>query len=108
VKFTPPGGRVLAQVTLSPDGGLALSVSDTGVGMTPEQIDIARQPFRQIDSTIARKYEGTGLGLPLAEGLMHLHGGRLELTSEPSIGTVVTASFPPERVARSRMSSIES
>jgi signal transduction histidine kinase len=107
VKFTPPGGRVRAQVALSADGGLALIISDTGIGMTPEQIKLARQPFRQIDSALARKYEGTGLGVPLADGFMHLHGGHLEITSEPNIGTVITAQFPPERVVLSRMSSLD-
>ncbi len=66
--------------------------------MTSDQIATARQPFRQIDSSLARKYEGTGLGLPLAEGLMHLHGGTLELTSIVGVGTTATAIFPVERV----------
>jgi signal transduction histidine kinase len=98
VKFTPAGGSVSVEVEFSSDGTLALIVTDTGVGMTLEQVAAARQPFRQIDSSIARKFEGTGLGLPLAEGLMQLHGGRLDIVSESGKGTSVTAKFPPERV----------
>ncbi len=98
VKFTPAGGRVSVEVSMLPDGSLAFAVRDTGVGMTADQIAIARQPFRQIDSSLARKYEGTGLGLPLADGLMRLHGGRLDLTSVPGDGTTAIAVFPPERV----------
>jgi len=98
VKFTPGPGSVSVAVSRCGDGGLALRVTDTGIGMTPEQISAACQPFRQIDSSLARKYEGTGLGLPLAESLMRLHGGSLEVTSAPSVGTSVVATFPPERL----------
>ena len=98
VKFTPGPGRVSVTAMIGGDGALELAVSDTGIGMTAEQIGTARQPFRQIDSSLARKYEGTGLGLPLAEGLMQLHGGMLEITSTIGRGTKVVARFPPERV----------
>ena len=57
------------------------------------------QPFRQIDNSLARLYEGTGLGLPLTEGLMQLHGGRLTIGKVPGgTGTVATAIFPADRV----------
>jgi signal transduction histidine kinase len=98
VKFTPGLGHVGIEVAACADGSLSFTVRDSGIGMTCEQIATARQPFRQIDSSLARKYEGTGLGLPLAEGLMHLHGGTLEITSKINVGTVVVATFPAERV----------
>jgi signal transduction histidine kinase len=99
VKFTPKGGTVSVDARLRDDGALALIVADTGIGMTEEQVALAMQPFRQIDSSLARQYEGTGLGLPLTEGLMQLHGGHLTLTPAPSgPGTVATAIFPAERV----------
>ncbi|HEY0107282.1 MAG TPA: amino acid permease [Rhizomicrobium sp.] len=97
VKFTPGPGRVSVEVSIGGNGSLAITVADTGIGMTQEQIVAALQPFRQIDSSLARKYEGTGLGLPLAEGLMKLHGGKLEVRSVIGVGTTVIAVFPPER-----------
>ncbi|MEI9887983.1 MAG: amino acid permease [Rhizomicrobium sp.] len=98
VKFTPDGGRVAVKASLGAGGTLCIAVADNGIGMTEAQIAIARQPFRQIDSSLARKYEGSGLGLPLAEGLMQLHGGRLEIQSAEGVGTTVTMIFPGERV----------
>jgi signal transduction histidine kinase len=100
VKFTPRGGTVSAEACICDDGSLALVVSDTGIGMTPEQVHTAMQPFRQVDNSLARKYEGTGLGLPLTDGLMQLHGGRMEITSAPGQGTVVKAIFPACRTRR--------
>ncbi|MDB5734314.1 MAG: hypothetical protein JWN16_951 [Alphaproteobacteria bacterium] len=100
VKFTAGPGAVSIVAQLRDDGALVIAVSDTGIGMTPEQIMLARQPFRQIDSSLARKFEGTGLGLPLADGFMQLHGGRLEMTSAVGVGTTVAAIFPPERTCR--------
>ncbi|HEY0301214.1 MAG TPA: amino acid permease [Rhizomicrobium sp.] len=97
VKFTADGGRVAVAASLGAGGALRIAISDDGIGMTDAQIAIARQPFRQIDSSLARKYEGTGLGLPLAEGLMELHGGRLEIRSVPGDGTTVTMVFPADR-----------
>jgi two-component system cell cycle sensor histidine kinase PleC len=99
VKFTPKGGTVSVDAQLRPDGAFALIVADTGIGMTQEQVGIALQPFRQIDNSLARNYEGTGLGLPLTEGLVQLHGGTLTLTSQPTgSGTIATAIFPANRV----------
>jgi signal transduction histidine kinase len=99
VKFTPDGGAVRITAFLNADGSLAFAVTDTGIGMTCEEIAIARTPFRQVDSSLARKYDGTGLGLPLAEGLMAIHGGTLEITSKIKIGTKVIATFPSDRMA---------
>jgi PAS domain S-box-containing protein len=99
VKFTPEGG----QVTVAADAcaeGLQLSVSDTGIGMTPEQIEVALSPFGQVDSKLARKHEGTGLGLPICRSLIELHGGSLVVTSTPNAGTTMIATFPASRIAR--------
>ena len=101
VKFTPDGGRVLVS-SFRTKAGLAIAVSDTGIGMAPEEIPKALEPFGQIDSKISRNYEGTGLGLPLAKHLIELHGGTLTIKSEVNVGTTVTIVLPPERiVARS-------
>jgi signal transduction histidine kinase len=98
VKFTPEGGEV--RVEAKDDAGLALSVIDNGIGMTAAEIDVALAPFGQVDSRLARRHDGTGLGLPICRSLMELHGGELRLTSAPNVGTTLTAWFPPERVIR--------
>jgi two-component system, cell cycle sensor histidine kinase PleC len=98
VKFTPAGGRVTLSAAMAPDGSLALAVSDTGIGMKAEEIPIALEPFRQIDSVHTRRYEGTGLGLPLARTLAELHGGALSIESVPGHGTTVTVTLPPKRL----------
>jgi two-component system cell cycle sensor histidine kinase PleC len=105
VKFTPAGGRVTLSAAVAPDGSLALAVSDTGIGMKPEEIPIALEPFRQIDSVHTRRYEGTGLGLPLARTLAELHGGTLSIDSVPGRGTTVTVRLPPERLVDARAKS---
>ena len=99
VKFTPAHGKVQVTVTLAPDGML-FAVSDTGVGMTPDDIVVALQPFGQVDAGLTRRHEGTGLGLPLTKRLVELHGGRLEIDSTPGAGTTVSVWLPGERVMR--------
>ncbi|MCG8694143.1 MAG: ATP-binding protein, partial [Minwuiales bacterium] len=94
IKFTPEGGKVEVDAALLDSGRLILSVTDTGIGMRPEDIPIALQPFSQIDSSLSRRYEGTGLGLPLTKSLVELQGGVLELDSEVGKGTTVRVIFP--------------
>lgn len=102
VKFTPEGGTVTVRVTRGFDGGVTVAVIDTGIGMTDEDIPRALTPFIQVDSRLARKYEGTGLGLPLARAFMELHRGSLDLTSAPGVGTTATLRFPPECILDGR------
>jgi len=97
VKFTPGGGSISVGAKLS-DAGLGITVEDTGIGIAPGDIEKALRPFGQIDSRLARKYQGTGLGLPLAKSMIELHGGRLEIDSAPGAGTRVTLWLPVERV----------
>ena len=97
VKFTPRGGRIDVGARLGADGGLQISVADTGIGMAPEDIPLALSPFHQLEESWDRRYEGTGLGLPLVNALLTLHEGRLEIASAPGIGTTVIASFPTHR-----------
>ncbi len=98
VKFTPKGGTVHVRASLTENGGLAVSVTDTGIGIAEEDIPTALSPFGQISSDLARAYEGAGLGLPLSKMLVELHGGSLRLRSILGKGTEVTLIFPPERV----------
>lgn len=98
VKFTPPGGRVTVSAELSGDGEFSIIVADTGIGIAKEDQEKILKPFTQVDSSLARKYEGTGLGLPLTKSLVELHDGRFVLESEPNKGTTVRAIFPRIRV----------
>ena len=99
VKFTPANGLVCVMAALDDQGALCFRVIDTGIGMTEDQIATARLPFRQVDSSLARKYEGAGMGLPLVERLVKLHGGKLDISSEINVGTTVVVTFPPMRMA---------
>jgi len=97
VKFTPAGGAVIIAVRASAEGGILFAVSDTGPGMAAREVEIALQPFGQVDAGHTRRYEGTGLGLPLAQRLAELHGGTLIVDSIKGSGTTVTVTLPPER-----------
>jgi signal transduction histidine kinase len=98
VKFTPDNGRIVLSVVESEAGELMFSVADTGIGMTETEIQIALEPFGQVDNTLSRSFEGTGLGLPLALKLTELHGGRLRLTSVKGKGTTAEVILPAERL----------
>lgn len=101
VKFTPEGGTVTVEAVCLDDGGIEICVSDTGIGMGEEDAQRALRPFEQIDTGLNRKYEGTGLGLPLVERLARLNGGNLRLESEEGKGTRAKVRFSPDRsVAR--------
>ncbi|MBL6853614.1 MAG: HAMP domain-containing protein [Alphaproteobacteria bacterium] len=89
VKFTEAGGAI--DVSVDDDGEtIAITIADTGIGMSPQDIQVALTPFGQVDNRLERKYEGTGLGLPLARTFVELHGGALQIESVPAQGTRVT------------------
>jgi PAS domain S-box-containing protein len=98
VKFTDPGGAVVLAVRRAADGGVEFEVHDTGLGMTAAEIEVALEPFGQVESGITRRREGTGLGLPLARRLIELHGGSLRIESERGRGTRMVIALPPKRV----------
>jgi signal transduction histidine kinase len=100
IKFTPEGGRVHLEGSVAPDGRYLLLVRDSGVGMSETEIANALVPFGQNASKMSAKHDGTGLGLPLAKAMVELHGGTLSIASRPDHGTVVSLSFPAERVIR--------
>ena len=97
VKFTPRGGTVRL-IAFVDEREFVVQVADNGIGMAKEDIPRALERFGQLDSDLNRKYEGTGLGLPLTKKLAELHGGRLETDSELCVGTKVTVAFPAERL----------
>lgn len=98
VKFTNESGQVHLQAGLDSEGRLVCQIRDSGIGMTPEDIDIALTPFGQVDSQLSRRYSGTGLGLPLTRGLIELHEGDLTIDSTPGEGTSVSFVLPASRV----------
>ncbi len=100
VKFTPEGGRVTVRAAPDADLGVTITIADTGIGMTAQEIEVALEPFRQVDNAMSRRYEGSGLGLPLAKQLTELHDGTLEITSEPNAGTTARVRLPRRRVLR--------
>jgi PAS domain S-box-containing protein len=100
IKFTRPGGKVTVEASVSPDGHFVFQVRDTGIGMSEEDIPAAFAKFRQIDSALNREFEGTGLGLPLARGLVELHGGTIGIESKLGLGTAVTIRLPGSRIVQ--------
>ena len=103
VKFTPAGGEIVIRVRVERERALIIEVSDTGIGIAPKDIVRALSPFGQIDTRMSRRYEGTGLGLPLAKALAELHGGKLALESTPGEGTTVRITLPAERLVENDM-----
>ena len=99
VKFTPHGGSVYVSGGMLADGGYAVAVRDTGVGMSEKEMAHALTPFGQNENRFTGQHDGTGLGLPLAKAMLELHDGRLTMTSAPHQGTTVTIILPAERVA---------
>jgi two-component system cell cycle sensor histidine kinase PleC len=100
VKFTPEGGCVTVSVASDTGRGVVFTVADTGIGMSRDEIEVALEPFSQIENALVKKYEGTGLGLPLAQRLVELHGGGLIIDSAKGVGTTIRVQLPHERTVR--------
>ncbi|MEE8189896.1 MAG: ATP-binding protein [Kiloniellales bacterium] len=102
IKFTNAGGHVTVRSWCEAQSGFMFQVVDTGIGITAEDIPKALLQFGQVDSDLNRRFEGTGLGLPLAKTFVELHGGSLDLQSQVGVGTTVTLRFPSQRIIRPR------
>jgi signal transduction histidine kinase len=101
LKFTPRGGTIEIFGGFDNQTGLRIMVADNGIGIAPEDLDRVLQPFEQVDHSLSRHHNGTGLGLPLVKAIMERHGGTLELKSKLCVGTEAVVIFPSERaVAR--------
>ncbi|MPY71388.1 MAG: GAF domain-containing protein [Alphaproteobacteria bacterium] len=98
IKFTEAGGHVNISCWGGVESGIVFQITDDGIGIALEDIPKALGLFGQIDNVFSRKHEGTGLGLPLSKSLVELHGGSLDLQSQPGVGTTVTFRLPPERI----------
>jgi two-component system cell cycle sensor histidine kinase PleC len=94
VKFTPESGRINVRAERLQHDYALISVTDTGVGMSPSEIETAMRPFGQIDTAFNKRHEGTGLGLPIAYALARLHGGDLRIDSQKGVGTRVSIILP--------------
>ncbi len=97
VKFTPSGGLVSLRIEHAPNG-IALVVTDTGIGIDAAALPLLGQPFQQSDASISRKFGGSGLGLAISRKLLALHGATLTIESTAGQGTTVRATFPSERI----------
>jgi two-component system cell cycle sensor histidine kinase PleC len=100
-KFTAEKGRILVMAKTLKDGSVTIAIADTGMGMTHEQIVVALMPFAQVQGHLARTQEGAGLGLPLAMGIVKLHGGSLYLDSQPGAGTTAVVTLPRDAASAS-------
>ncbi|MEQ8506745.1 MAG: ATP-binding protein [Rhodospirillales bacterium] len=98
IKFTPIGGKVRIDMEQESDGGLALRVVDTGIGIDEKDREKVLSPFGQAEGAFTRRFKGVGLGLPLVKNLTEMHNGSLDLESAPGKGTTVTVRFPAARL----------
>jgi signal transduction histidine kinase len=98
VKFTDPGGEITMACETAENGCLMISVSDTGIGIAAADKQKAMSAFGQVDGALDRRFEGTGLGLPLVNTMAELHDGGLVIDSLIGVGTTATIWFPKERV----------
>ncbi|MEO8300500.1 MAG: HAMP domain-containing sensor histidine kinase [Rhizomicrobium sp.] len=102
IKFTPAGGIVQISGHATASGGYAVTVQDSGIGMSDREIVQALTPFGQVENKMTATHTGTGLGLPLAKAMLELHDGTLEISSTPGSGTKVVLHFPASRVPGSQ------
>ncbi len=102
VKFTPEGGKIVLSAESGEDRAVRIVLTDTGIGMNEQGLEKAMAPFGQVESAHNKKYDGIGLGLPITQNLVRMHGGRLEVESQEGAGTTVRVFFPPDRSILSR------
>ena len=97
IKFTLPDGVVTVELAQEETGVISVTVTDTGPGITEDDLSRIFEPFQQADGSLTRAVEGTGLGLPLTKSFMELHGGRIKVDSKAGEGMRVALTLPPER-----------
>lgn len=98
VKFTQPGGQVIVSTTYEANGDVVMRVRDTGIGMSPSDIELALKPFKQLGTIHRTRGDGTGLGLPLTKAMVEANRAKFSIDSTPGDGTMVEVTFPPTRV----------
>ena len=98
VKFTPAGGAITVRAErAATTGGVRIAVTDTGIGISPEDLARLARPFEQVESQHSKTTQGTGLGLALTKSLVEMHHGEMKLESEPGKGTTVSFTVPMRR-----------
>ena len=108
IKFTPSKGKVTISTEVEDKGSLRFAITDTGIGISDDEIENALSAFTQLDGgDLSRQNSGTGLGLTLVNALIKMHNGRLELVSQKGIGTTATLIFPLDRVLPKNVSRSE-
>jgi signal transduction histidine kinase len=101
IKFSPEGGDVRVEIVEMPDGGVCISVQDSGAGIAIEDLPLATDRFGQlVGDPMSDPIGGMGLGLPLSIGLAELLGARVDIDSQKGKGTTVSLIFPPEKLVR--------
>jgi len=98
IKFTPAGGSVQISGSATACGGYAITVQDSGIGMSEQEIVQALTPFGQVENKMTATHNGTGLGLPLAKAMLELHDSRMDISSDPGSGTRIVLRFPASRI----------
>ena len=106
IKFSKVGGRVTVDSAIDPEGRSMLTIADEGIGMSNEELERALQPFGQAHTSTTRTYGGTGLGLPITQGLIEAHGGTMSIISAPGDGTRVSITLPAHRTRSMRINNI--
>jgi len=94
VKFTPEGGRITVSTARISGGLAAISVSDSGIGMSPQELALVFEPYVQFDNALSRQHKGTGLGMPISREMARAMGGDLVATSQPGEGSIFTLTLP--------------
>lgn len=98
IKFTPAEGQITISCAINEKGAMEIYVEDTGIGISPEKLDIITEPYLQDQDHKTRSHEGTGLGLAITKAFVEMHQGTMEITSKLKVGTRVTINFPAARV----------
>lgn len=98
VRYTQAGGQVVISTAYEKSGNIVMRVRDTGVGMTPAELEQAMKPFQQINALKRGRGDGTGLGLPLTKAMVEANRARFAISSKPGEGTLVEITFPSTRV----------
>ena len=98
VRYTPSGGQIVVSTAYEPNGNAVLRIRDTGIGMSRKELEQAMKPFGQVGASARQHGDGTGLGLPLTKAMVEASRAQFEIVSAPKEGTLVTVTFPPQRV----------
>lgn len=102
IKFSHADGTVSVTARHHESGAVEVSITDMGIGIAPEFLNVVFEPFGQVENTMTRSHDGVGLGLPLSKMFCEALDAELSFVSEPDQGTTVTVSFPPARIHRLR------